>query len=245
MRFFVYENLTVGQNLTLPNSVYHHWCKVLRAKVGERATLFNGKGGEYLACLIHIDKKGAQVHLEAFDPINRTSALQITLAQAISKGERMDYTIQKTCELGVSAIQPIISERSERPRYERDQKKLIHWQNIAISACEQCGLNIVPQILPPMTLTDYLSTSSDPLKLVMAVHPLSHSFDISQSLPERISLLVGAEGGLSADEIAKACQHGFVPWTIGERILRTETAGVVAMASLQMLHTSMARALND
>lgn len=235
MRFFVDLPLEGQHSLTLPDNIYHHWCRVLRGKIGDTATLFNGKGGEYLATLTHIDKKNATAELGAFNPINRMPAYQITLAQAISKGERMDYTIQKACELGVFAIQPIVSERSERLRYERDNKKLLHWQQVAISACEQCGLNIVPPILPPIALNDYLVACHDPLKLIMAVNPLADSFDVHQRLPAHISILVGAEGGFSDDEIAIACQHGFTPWTLGERILRTETASVVAMASLQML----------
>lgn len=237
MRFFVELPLSGQKIITLPNAIYHHWCRVLRAKIGDSATLFDGQGGEYLATLTHIDKKSATAKLGAFNPINRTPPYQITLAQAISKGERMDYTIQKACEMGVSVIQPIISERSERLRYERDHKKLIHWQRIAISACEQCGLNVVPQLLPPLALSEYLSACQDPLKLVMAVNPLSDSFDSCRPLPARISILVGAEGGFADDEIAMACRQGFVAWTLGERVLRTETAGIVAMASLQMLYT--------
>lgn len=237
MRFFVQMPLITGQILTLPDDVYHHWCRVLRASLGDNAILFNGQGGEYHATLSHIGKKSAQVQIGTYNSINRTLPYQVVLAQAISKGERMDYTIQKACEMGVSAIQLIISERSDRLRYERDQKKLIHWQNVAIGACEQCGLNLIPKILPPQPLDDYLATCQDTLKLVMAVNPLAGAFHLTDPLPKNISILVGAEGGLSDDEIKKACQHGFNPWTLGERILRTETAGVVAMASLQMFHT--------
>lgn len=237
MRFFVSKNLNTGQTVQLPDDVYHHWCKVLRAGIGDTATLFNGQGGEYLATLTHIDKKSAAVTLGTFNPINRALPYRITLAQAISKGERMDYTVQKCCELGVSVIQPIISQRSERLRYERDQKKLTHWQHIANSACEQCGLNIIPQILPPITLTEYLTVCRDELKIVLALSDKTHRYQYTTALPKTITILVGAEGGLSDDEIDLCHQHGFLSWTLGERILRTETAGVVAMASLQTLHT--------
>lgn len=234
MRFFVDMPLATHSHLSLPDDVYHHWCKVLRAVVGDTAVLFNGQGGEYHATLTDLNKKSAYVHVDGFDPINRTPPCQITLAQAISKGSHMDYTIQKATELGVHQIQLIITEHSERLRYERDQKKLEHWQKVAISACEQCGLNIIPKILPPITLSDYLERSQDALKIVMSLPDDTHAF-YPASLPDTISLLVGAEGGLSDDEIGLCHRHGFVSWSIGERVLRTETAGVAGLAGLQTL----------
>lgn len=235
MRFFVENELSVGTHFVLPDDVYHHWCKVLRATMGDVATLFNGQGGEYTAKLTDITKQSATVFIDKFNPINRTPPYKITLIQAISKGERMDYTIQKAVELGVSAIQLIITERSERLRYERDYKKLHHWQKIAISACEQCGMNLVPKILPPIVLSEFLPTCHDELKIVMSLPHDDHAFYPSM-LPATISLLVGAEGGLSDDEIALCHHHGFVSWAIGERILRTETAGVVGMAGLAVIN---------
>ncbi|MDO5650981.1 MAG: 16S rRNA (uracil(1498)-N(3))-methyltransferase [Moraxella sp.] len=232
-RFFINSPLNAGQSLQLSDTVYHHWCKVLRAKIGDTAILFNGTGGEYTATLTDISKQFATVHITDHNLIDRTLPYHITLAQAISKGERMDYTIQKACEMGVSAIQLIISERSDRLRYERDNKKLAHWQGIAIAACEQCGMNIIPQILAPISLVEYVANCTDKLKLVMALG--SSNFAPSTPLADTISILVGAEGGLTDDETNLAITHGFAPWTLGERILRTETAGIVAMASLQML----------
>lgn len=235
MRFFVNMPLVVGDEVVLPDGVYHHWCKVLRANVGDGAILFNGQGGEYFAKLTAIDKKNATASVLSFEPNNRTLPYQVTLAQAISKGERMDYTIQKACEMGVHQIQLIITERSERLRYERDNKKLDHWQKIAISACEQCGLNIIPQVLPPITLEAYLSACLDDLKIVMSLSDETHRFIPKSPLPPTISVLVGAEGGLSDDELTLCHQQGFLSWTLGERVLRTETAGVVALASLNMI----------
>lgn len=234
MRFFVDMPLACHDTITLPDDVYHHWIKVLRANIGDTATLFNGQGGEYTATLTHIDKKSAHVHIDEFNPINRTLPYRVTLIQAMSKGERMDYTVQKACELGVSAIQFITTERSERLRYERDNKKLIHWQKIAISACEQCGLNIVPAVLAPIALSDALHTCTDELKIVMSL-PSHHRYTPTAPLPPTISLLVGSEGGLSDDELDLCHQHGFLSWTIGERILRTETAGVAGLAGLQVI----------
>ena len=235
MRFFVDNPLTVGQEVILSDSVYHHWTKVLRANIGDTATLFNGQGGEYTATLTDVNKKQATVQVSDFNPINRTNAYQVTLAQAMSKGERMDYTIQKACEMGVSRIQLIVSERSERLRYERDNKKLAHWQGVAVSACEQCGLNIVPQILAPISLDEFATQCQDDLKLVMALSSDTHAYTPKAPLPQSISILVGAEGGLSDNEIMTAHKQGFLSWTLGERILRTETAGVVAMGALMVL----------
>ncbi|WP_066803882.1 16S rRNA (uracil(1498)-N(3))-methyltransferase [Moraxella oblonga] len=237
MRFFVEMPLNVGDEVILPDDVYHHWVKVLRANVGDVATLFNGQGGEYTTTLISMDKKGAFVQVNDFDPTNRTLPYRVTLYQAISKGDRMDYTIQKATELGVHQIQLITSERSDRLRYERDNKKLAHWQKIAISACEQCGLNIIPTILPPMSLADGVATCQDNLKIIMNLSDEHHRFDPSRldALPTTIALLVGAEGGLSDDEIALCHRHGFLSWTIGERVLRTETAGVAGLVGLQVL----------
>ena len=237
MRFYVDMPLHTGEQIILPESVTHHWTRVLRAQVGDTATLFNGQGGEYDARLSTINKQCAIAEVGTHHPINRTLPYRVTLAQAMSKGERMDYTIQKACEMGVSAIQLITSERSERLRYERDLKKLNHWQSIAISACEQCGLNIIPAILAPIPLCDYLASCTDTLKLVLAP-ATSHTHTPSTPLPSTISLLIGAEGGLSDDEMTLANTYGFHSWQLGERILRTETAGVVAMAALMMLHST-------
>lgn len=237
MRFFIKDDLNINKDLILSDDIYHHWIKVLRANIGDKAILFNGQGGEYGATITNIHKKSATVFIDNFNPINRTSPYQMTLIQAISKGERMDYTIQKATELGVSTIQLIVTERSERLRYERDSKKLTHWEKISVSACEQCGMNIIPKIMPPITLHECLSACTDDLKIVMSLPHDGYTFIPQNPLPSTISLLVGAEGGLSDDELVLCHKHGFISWAIGERILRTETAGVVGLAALQALGT--------
>ena len=230
-RFFAPIELTVGQTVGLPESVFHHWVRVLRAQVGDQATLFNGKGGEFLVTLATIEKKTAHAHVTSFDPINRTPATQVTLGQVMSKGDRMDYAIQKATELGVYQIQLLISERCEmRLKYERDQKKIEHWQQVAIAACEQCGMNRVPQILAPLSLEDWLQTVDQPRRLVMCLSSQPQPPDFSDQRP--VSLLVGPEGGLSEAEIVR-CEHaGFVRWQLGQRVLRTETAPIVGLAYL-------------
>ncbi len=230
-RFYADTPLDLHQVVELPEVVFHHWIRVLRANVGEQATLFNGLGGEYDVELIEINKKNAMVRILSFNPIDRIEPYFVTLGQVMSKGDRMDYAIQKSTELGVGAIQLLTSERCEmRLKYDRDQKKIDHWQQVAIAACEQCGLNRVPKILPPMSLESWLPQIQSELKLVLA--PIQAPKPLPITLPQTISLLIGAEGGLSAAEIEMAEKSGFLKWQIGERILRTETAPVVALAQL-------------
>lgn len=237
-RFFSHTPLStqlIGQTITLGDTIYHHWCKVLRAKCHDTATLFDGMGGEYTVELVAIDKKSAQAKIHAFDPINRTPAFAVNIGLAMSRGDRMDYAIQKACEMGVHKIQLLSSERCQvHLKYERDLKKIDHWQGVAIAACEQCGLNLIPQIIPPVALETWVADCTDELKLMLALADGKPAFP--SPLPDTIALLIGAEGGLSPTEIGFAIEQGFIPWTIGERILRTETAPVVALTALHIIN---------
>ncbi|WP_445407291.1 16S rRNA (uracil(1498)-N(3))-methyltransferase [Acinetobacter seifertii] len=231
-RFFIETELTVGSTIQLTESVFHHWVRVLRAQLQEQATLFNGQGGEYLATLTEINKKNAFVAIENFNPANRNAPFKAVLGQVMSKGDRMDYAIQKATELGVSKIQLLTSERCEmRLKYDRDQKKLDHWQAVAIAACEQCGLNLVPEVLAPISLSEWLKSSDLPAsKFVLA--PEKEQKDVLAGIQPELALLIGPEGGLSENEITQANQAGFMNWCIGDRVLRTETAPVVALSIL-------------
>ena len=230
-RFYIEAQLNLGESIPLSETVFHHWVRVLRAKQGDEATLFNGQGGEYTACLTEINKKNAIVKITQFNPNNRTPNFTTTLGQVMSKGDRMDYAIQKAVELGVSQIQLLTSDRCEmRLKYDRDQKKLDHWQAVAIAACEQCGLNQIPQILAPLPLQEWLSTPLPDTRLVLA--PNKEKTNVLQKATTDIALLIGPEGGLSEAEITAANQVGFKNWCIGERVLRTETAPVVALSIL-------------
>lgn len=231
-RFFMEAELNVDHTVELTETVFHHWVKVLRAQVGETATLFNGQGGEYEVTLSDVAKKSASVQVTAFNPTNRTPAFKTLLGQVMSKGDRMDYVIQKAVELGVSEIQLLTSERCEmRLKYDRDQKKLDHWQAVAIAACEQCGLNLVPEVLAPISLNEWLSSSELPVsKFVLA--PEKEQKDVLSGIQPELALLIGPEGGLSENEITQANQAGFMNWCIGDRVLRTETAPVVALSIL-------------
>lgn len=230
-RFYIETDLAENTAITLTETVFHHWIKVLRAQVGEIATLFNGQGGEYQAELIEVSKKSAVVNIRQFNPDNRTPAFNALLGQVMSKGDRMDYVIQKAVELGVSDIQLLTSERCEmRLKYDRDQKKIDHWQGIAIAACEQCGMNIVPKILPPISLQDWLKTQLPTTRLVLA--PNKTEINVLTEATADIALLIGPEGGLNEAEILLANAEKFQNWCIGSRILRTETAPVVALSIL-------------
>ncbi|MGB8697387.1 16S rRNA (uracil(1498)-N(3))-methyltransferase [Acinetobacter sp.] len=230
-RFYTEADLAVDLNVELTETVFHHWVKVLRAQVGEKATLFNGQGGEYDVTLVEVSKKSANVSVDTFNPDDRTPAFTALLGQVMSKGDRMDYAIQKATELGVSKIQLLTSERCEmRLKYDRDQKKIDHWQGIAIAACEQCGMNKVPEVLAPLSLQDWLASELPTTKLVLA--PNKDQVDVLADVTPDIALLIGPEGGLSEAEIQLSNNTGFINWCIGNRVLRTETAPIVALSIL-------------
>ena len=230
-RFYIEAELNTGNTIELTESVFHHWVRVLRAKEQEQAIFFNGKGGEYRVTLTEINKKNAFVSVDHFEPADRTPPFKVVLGQVMSKGDRMDYAIQKATELGVTTIQLLTSERCEmRLKYDRDQKKIDHWQSVAIAACEQCGMNIVPKILAPLRLEDWFKSDLPTTKLVLA--PNRNQVDVLNNVSKDLALLIGPEGGLSEAEINAANAVGFENWCIGSRVLRTETAPVVALAIL-------------
>lgn len=230
-RFYIETELNTGNTVELTESVFHHWVRVLRAKEQEQAIFFNGKGGEYVVTLTQINKKNAFVSVDQFDAADRTAPFKVTLGQVMSKGDRMDYAIQKATELGVTTIQLLTSERCEmRLKYDRDQKKLDHWQSVAIAACEQCGMNRVPEILAPISLTDWVESDLPASRFVLAPNKDQNNVLLNSS-PD-LALLIGPEGGLSEAEINIANQNNFKNWCIGDRVLRTETAPVVALSIL-------------
>lgn len=230
-RFYIETELNTGHTIELTESVFHHWVRVLRAKEQEQAIFFNGKGGEYVVTLTQINKKNAFVSVDQFDAADRTAPFKVILGQVMSKGDRMDYAIQKATELGVSTIQLLTSERCEmRLKYDRDQKKLDHWQSVAIAACEQCGMNRVPEILAPISLSDWVESDLPVSRFVLAPNKDQENVLLNSS-PD-LALLIGPEGGLSEAEINTANQNNFKNWCIGDRVLRTETAPVVALSIL-------------
>ncbi len=235
MRFYADLPLALGQDITLPEDLTHHLVKVLRAQAGERFSLFNGQGGEFAAELTVVGKREAQARLLSFSEGDRESPLHTHLGQVMSKGDRMDYAIQKATELGVSEITPLVSERCELrlKGEERADKKLEHWRRIAISACEQSGRSRLPRINPPLHMNDWLAAVQAEACYVLA--PALSGGPQAGSKPASVALLIGPEGGLSPAEIQAAQSQGFAPWQLGPRVLRTETAPVAALAVLQLL----------
>lgn len=224
-----------GQLLELSPEASQHVGTVLRMRPGESLVLFCGHNKEYLAHIHAVKKKQVIVHIESVKEINRESSLSIHLAQAVSKGERMEWVVQKAVELGVASIIPIITERCVvKLDKDRMARKLHQWQSIAIAACEQSGRNSIPVIHPPMDLDQYVQAPGSTLKFVL--HPGCNKTWRDYTLTQTpIELLIGPEGGLSEEEILLAIQHGFQSLTLGPRILRTETAAITALSILQAL----------
>lgn len=234
-RFYCPHRLGPGQILDLPPEAAHHAAKVLRMETGQEVTLFNGEGGEYRAVITHLGKKGVTVKITAFHPCEIESPLEITLAQAVSSGDRMDFTLQKAVELGIRHIQPLLSERCVvKLSGERAERRVQHWQNVVTSACEQCGRNHVPQVAPILSLPNWLGQKPTGVSLLLS--PVAEHSLASLPRPEGpVILLIGPEGGLSPNEIHMAQTTGFAPARLGPRVLRTETAALAALAAMQAL----------
>jgi 16S rRNA (uracil1498-N3)-methyltransferase len=220
----------------LPPEQSHHAAHVLRLAAGDAVIAFDGRGNEYAAMIERIGKSGVTLTLGEPQAVDRESPLEVTLAQGISSGERMDYTIQKAVELGVSAIQPLATERSVvRLGAERAAKRLAHWQGVVVAACEQCGRNRVPQVLPVAPLATWLgSMSANALRFTLTPGAARRLRELGRPAAP-IVLLAGPEGGLSAREHDDAVAAGFTPIRLGPRVLRTETAAVAALAAMQTL----------
>lgn len=225
--------------LELPDTVHRHAVQVLRLKPGALIRLFDGKGLEFEAELTTVEKRHSQARLLNRLENQSESPLKITLLQGVSRGERMDFAIQKAVELGVSTIVPVVTERCNvQLKQDRAQKRVDHWQGVLISACEQSGRAFLPELAALNTLDEVLSSSESELKLVLDPRA-SQGFN-ELSPPQTLSLLIGPEGGLAEAEIDLAAQHGFTAVQFGPRILRTETAAVAALAVVQTLWGDLA-----
>lgn len=237
LRFFSSVDLQLGGNVKLSDDAATHATRALRLCVGDSIQLFNGDGFNYICELISIKKNEVITKVNLSQFCNTESPLNITLLQGISSGDRMDYSIQKAVELGVKKIQPIATERSVvKLSAERAEKRLEHWQNVVISACEQCGRATIPQVFAPKTLANWLSTNSTTTATRILLNPIGAKRLAELDKPSNeIQLLIGAEGGLTQAEINLASSQGFQSVILGPRVLRTETAGPTAIATLQSL----------
>jgi len=236
----IYQNsdFTLNETVKLSDDAFGHIVRVLRLVEGDLITLFNGNESyQYEAKLVDVKKKAASVEILSQEKITNESPLNVHLGQGVSRGDRMDFTLQKSVELGVNKITPLFTERcGVKLSADRLAKKREQWQKIVISACEQSGRCVVPEVTEPMLLQDWLKQETDALKLNL--HPKAkHSI---MTLPmekvaseQRVRLLIGPEGGLSDTEIEQANQTGFQDILLGPRVLRTETAALTAITALQ------------
>lgn len=228
------DPLSVGQNVALSEDAANHVGRVLRMIAGQALQLFDGSNQVFEAEIVQADKKSVLVSVLSANVDDRESPLHLHLGQVMSRGEKMEFTIQKAVELGVNVITPLFSERcGVKLDAERLNKKLQQWRKIAVAACEQCGRNVVPKIRPAMDLETWCEEQDSCLKLNL--HPRASASINTLSLPvERVRLLIGPEGGLTADEIAMTARHQFTDILLGPRVLRTETTALTAITALQV-----------
>jgi 16S rRNA (uracil1498-N3)-methyltransferase len=237
IRVFVDQPLEPHSESMLPEAAAHHVARVLRMKTGEPLILFDGRGGQYTAVIARIDGRRVRVDVGAHHAVERESPLRITLAQGISRGKRMDYTLQKAVELGVNRIVPLLTEHSQ-VRLEAGDKissRLDHWRGIVIAACEQSGRNRLPEIDNPLDLMDWLAGDSAGGTCLLLDPEAEQRLRDLPAPEEKISLLAGPEGGFSPGEREVALAAGCVAVGLGPRVLRTETAAPAAITACQSL----------
>lgn len=232
-RFYVDEPLRAGSTIALPEDSAHHGVHVLRLRSGDEITLFNGRGGEFACRIASIQKLKVGVDLLEHRAVERESPLRVVLVQGVSSGERMEFTVRKAVELGVSEIHPVLAAASvARPKGERAASRQAHWQKIAVSACEQCGRNRIPVVHPLAEIRSVRLTAS--LKLLLSPEsgmPLSKAARGAESM----AIAAGPEAGFDAAEETAFLDAGYVPVSLGPRLLRTETAALAALAALNAL----------
>ncbi len=233
-RIYHPETITQSGNLKLSDDAAGHIGRVLRMKEDQELLLFDGSGAEFPATIVNVSKKVVEVNVSERIEHDSESPLDLHLGQVISRGDKMEFTIQKSVELGVNVITPLISERcGVKLDQKRFEKKLTQWQKIIISACEQCGRNTIPQLRPVMQLEEWCAEQYDGLKLNL--HPRApYSINTLPTPVKKVRLLIGPEGGLSAQEIDLTRQYHFQETLLGPRILRTETAALTAITALQV-----------
>jgi 16S rRNA (uracil1498-N3)-methyltransferase len=227
--------LSTGTEIELPEAAHNHLVKVLRMKQGFKLVLFNGDGFDYQAELSSVAKRESSVRIIAADSNDRESPIDIHIGQGLSRGERMDYAVQKATELGVQSLTPLFTDRSEvKLTADRQEKRSAHWQQISISASEQSFRAKPMSVNAPLSLTEWIEQCEAELKLILHPHLELTSLN-SEPRPSSVALLIGPEGGLEESEVELALQKGFKPWLLGSRILRTETAPVAAASVLNYL----------
>lgn len=239
IRLFADLPLEPGRSAALPDGAAAHAVRVLRLRTGDVITLFNGDGHEYPARLVSASTREVRAEVVSRESPTRESPLRITLIQALARGEKMDWILQKATELGAARIVPVTTERSEvKLDAARGEKRLEHWRAVVIAACEQCGRNALPRIDAPADLASWLKSNVPPEPVARwMLHPegASGPRDVQASSPTTLELAIGPEGGFGETDLAALRAHGFRELALGPRILRTETAGIAALAALQAL----------
>lgn len=234
-RIHVPGPIAAGSEIELPRQAGEHLVRVLRLKAGAALTLFDGRGGEYAATLAQAGKT-ITARVQSHDPVERESPLDVTLLQGVARGERMDLIVQKATELGVTRIVPVLAERSVvKVDAQQSVRKRDHWQAVAIAACEQCGRNRVPEVLSPAGIGDALAAlPASGARCLLAADGGESLATMARGETRQFALLIGPEGGLTDNERQHARTQGFEAYRLGPRILRTETAGLAAIATLQV-----------
>ena len=236
IRIYTDQPLTIGEPLALNPTASRHLVSVLRLKAGDTITLFNGQGGEFLCTLEQCSPKKVIAKVHSFEGITRESPLNIHLGIGISRGDKMDWVIQKATEAGVTEITPLFTERTEvKLKGERAEKKIRHWQQVSASACEQCYRNQLPTLHPPIALNEWLREAQAEKKLVLHHRSQQTLSQLGNQRTNSVALLIGPEGGLTTQEIELAEAAKFSSLTLGPRVLRTETAPIIAIGILQSL----------
>lgn len=234
-RIYCDQPIKKNQDLILNGDASHYVVNVLRLKKGAELTIFNGTGGEYSAELAVASKRKAVVRIKKFSRKDIESPIKIHLLQGISRGDKMDYTIQKAVELGVHKITPVFTEFCNvKLKPEKLSKKQQHWQQIVISACEQCGRNYIPEVVAPMNLLQALVSVKSGQKLILSLLARA-GLSVIEQKKGNVTILIGPEGGFSNTEVQLAQTHKFTPILLGPRTLRTETAALAAISAVQTM----------
>jgi len=232
-RFFYPSDLTIGAVIELPETVAHH-CQVLRMVQGDQIVLFNGLGGCYVASLIAIDRKRASAEIKTFDPAEAELPYSINLAQAIPESGKMDWIVEKAVELGAAGIQPLLAQRCvTRLSGERAEKRRTHWEGIIASASEQCGRNRLAHLGNMIDFKQWVTQQDLHRRILLSPHADLSLADWARHHPSQaITLMIGPEGGFTEQECQLAISQGAIPLSMGRRILRTETAGLSAISTI-------------
>lgn len=232
-RFYFSDSLTVDTSVVIKNDLAHYMANVLRLKPESPIVLFNGNGNDYPSEIIAISKRSVEILIHSQINMSYESPLYLHLGQAVSKGDRMDFALQKAVELGVTEITPLITENCNvKLDQQRWEKKHLSWQKIIISACEQCQRNVLPQLNQAIPMPQWIGQQSELSKIILSPGATSYMSNLDK--PQRgFRIIIGPEGGLSKQEVYNCEERGFLPVNIGARVLRTETAAIASLAILQ------------